>query len=615
MGLLFNARDLTHSFGARTLFRSLSFSVNDGERVALIGPNGAGKSTLMSLIQGSLAPDQGEVVRKSALKVGFLRQNPELDPESEILPAIVGLRPGEGIEDVEWERLANAEKWISRLELDPFVKQGTRVGELSGGWRKRIALARELSSEPDLLLLDEPTNHLDIESILWLENFLARVPFATLTVTHDLAFLQATSNRILELNPRFEGGLLSVNGDYGQYLETRASVLSAQERNEQVLENTLRRETEWIRRGAKARTTKQQARIKRHGELEDKLSEVSERNKKKTLDLGFQSSENSPKKLIEASEISLSYGGLKLFEKLSLRASPGLRLGIIGRNGSGKSSFLRVLLGSETPTSGRVTTADNLLVAYFDQNRTLLDLDATPTSYLAPKSEWVDFQGRKLHVRSYLERFLFASNQMELPIRQLSGGERARLSLAALMLEPCQVLVLDEPTNDLDRETLTVLQECLDSFEGALFLVSHDRYFLEQVCDRFLAFSPKNPGKTEWFSSIEQWEEWRALEVSTNAAANKEAAKSGDGKTPAAPKKLSYKDQREYEQMESKILTLESEVEQLSAELHNPATQKELKRLTELTDQLSKKQRELDHSYSRWAELEALVKGTAGAKT
>jgi len=496
LGLLSHVRALTHSFGARTLFKPLAFSVNDGELVALIGPNGAGKSTLMSLIQGALSPDQGEVVRKSGLKVGFLKQNPELDSESEILPAIIGLRPNELIEEVEWERLANAEKWISKLELDSFVKKGVKVGELSGGWRKRIALAKELSTEPDLLLLDEPTNHLDIESILWLENFLERVPFATLTVTHDLAFLQSTSNRILELNPRFEGGLLSVNGDYGLYLETRASVLSAQERNQQVLENTLRRETEWVRRGAKARTTKQQARIKRHGELEEKVSEVSERNKKKTLDLGFQSSENSPKKLIDANEISLSYGPLKLFEKLSLRAGPGLRLGIIGRNGSGKSSFLRVLLGREEPTSGRVTTADQLQVAYFDQNRTLLDLDATPTSYLAPKSEWVDFQGRKLHVRSYLERFLFAPNQMELPIRQLSGGERARLSLAALMLEPCQVLVLDEPTNDLDRETLTVLQECLDSFEGALLLVPHDRYFLEQVFDRFITFTAQLPGKT-----------------------------------------------------------------------------------------------------------------------
>ncbi|RYZ61877.1 MAG: ATP-binding cassette domain-containing protein, partial [Proteobacteria bacterium] len=288
-----------------------------------------------------------------------------------------------------------------------------------------------------------------------------------------------------------------------------------------------------------------------------------------------------------------------------------------GLSGSGKSSFLRVLLGNEEPTTGRVVRADNLLVSYFDQSRTLLDLEATPTSYLAPKSEWVDFQGRKLHVRSYLEKFLFASNQMEMPIRQLSGGERARLSLAALMLEPCQVLVLDEPTNDLDRETLTVLQECLESFEGALLLVSHDRFFLEQVCDRFLAFSPARPGQTEWFSSMEQWEDWRSDEVALGAQMAKDAAKKAqaDAKAAAnAPKKLSYNDQREYDQMEAKIQDLETSVEKLTAEVHNPETQKELKKLTELTGKLSKTQTELDQAYARWSVLEAMVKGIAANK-
>ena len=298
------------------------------------------------------------------------------------------------------------------------------IAELSGGWKKRVALARELVRGPDLLLLDEPTNHLDVESILWLEELIQNAPFAVLTITHDRLFLQRIADRIIELDRRNPGGLLSVKGDYTTYLDIKDQLLSSQERREVILKNTLRRETEWLRRGAKARTTKQQARIHRAGDLKNEVEELGYRNQSRSVRIDFQSTEKNPKKLLEAKAIAKSMGGRSLFQRVDLMLTPGKRLGLLGPNGCGKSTLIRVLLGSETPDAGEVFRSDQLSVAYFEQARDSLDPQQTLAKTLCPKGDHVDYRGGRVHIRSYLDRFLFDPGQSEMAVGKLSGGEQ-----------------------------------------------------------------------------------------------------------------------------------------------------------------------------------------------
>ncbi len=411
----------------------------------------------------------------------------------------------------------------------------TPVASLSGGWKKRVAIGRALARRPDLLLLDEPTNHLDVDGIEWLEALLSSrgAAFATITVTHDRLFLQRVTTRILELDRRNAGGLLSVAGDYATYVRVKAETMHAQERREVVLRNTLRRETEWLRRGPAARTTKQQARIERAGTLGDEVAELGRRNQTRTATLEFGAAEARPRRLIEARGIAKSYDGRTIFEGIDLRLGPGVRVGLLGPNGCGKSTLIRVLLGEEAPAAGTVMRADGLQVAYFQQSREALDPTLSLTDTLCPDGDHVSFRGARLHVRGYLERFLFTPEQMPMAVGKLSGGEQSRLLLAQLMLREAQLLVLDEPTNDLDLPTLAVLEESLTGFDGAVLLVTHDRYFLDQVATTILAFDtrPGAPRGVIPFASLGQWEAWRAETV----AAEKSAAAAGAAGSAGGP--------------------------------------------------------------------------------
>jgi len=604
-----SARALSHSFGARPLFEGVSFTLADGDRVGLIGPNGAGKSTLLKILAGQLAPDQGEISRRGGLRVAFLPQVPELNGATVREAVRAGLPDPE---HARWEDEARVDEWLSKMDLDPDAL----TAHLSGGWRKRVALARALVVDPDLLLLDEPTNHLDVESILWLERLLGNARFATVTVTHDRLFLQRVTNRILELDRRNAGGILDVAGDYATYVERKAEAMANQERREDTLKNTLRRETEWLRRGAKARSTKQEARIQRADALAVEVAGLQTRNRVSTVDLDFQAADASggggvtrPKRLIEARAITKRFGDRTIFSEINLFIGPRTRLGLLGPNGCGKSTLLRVLTGEDTPTTGTVIRADGLRVAYFDQNRDSLDPTRSVADTVCPDGDFVQFRGARQHRAGYLERFLFRSEQISQPVGRLSGGEQSRLVIARLMLQPANVLVLDEPTNDLDLQTLTVLEEALVGFDGAVLLVTHDRYFLDQVTTQILAFHtrPGEEGRVTSMVGLAQWEAWHTGQVASNRASQKKSVGSSSAATaPNKKKKLSYRDQQDLDTIEARILSAETRVSTLEAEIARPEVVTDANRLMELAAEISIGRAEVDRLYARWAELEAL---------
>ena len=604
MSVLIAARDLSHAFGARPLFTGVGLTLREGDHAGLIGPNGAGKSTLLKILSGAIAPDRGTVERRVGLRIATLAQTPDLPYRTAREAVHAGLPAGKR---VEWEDEARVDEWLNRIELEPEAA----VDTLSGGWRKRVALAQALVGDPELLLLDEPTNHLDLESILWLEKLLAGARFTTLTVTHDRLFLQRVTSRILELDRRNPNGLFEVAGDYATYVEKKAEAMAAQERREEKLENTLRRETEWLRRGAAARTTKQRARIERAGELAGEVAELGSRNRKTSIEVDFQArdrDEGRKRRLIEARGVGKRYGDKVVFEGVNLLITPRTRLGLLGPNGSGKSTLLRVLLGEEAATTGEVLRADQLAIAHFEQNRESLDPGRTLAETVCPEGDFVFVRGAPLHRNGYLERFAFRPEQMNQPVGSLSGGEQSRLLIARLMLEPANVLVLDEPTNDLDLTTLGVLEEALRDFDGAVLLVTHDRYFLDQVATELLAFHTRagELGRLTAVADLAQWETFHAEQTRPVASAAKPAAPASS-EPPRKRKKLSYSDQRDYDTIEARILAAEQRLGELSAECERPDVVSNAARLLELHGEMTALGAEVERLYARWAELEALV--------
>ena len=507
--ILLNTHKLEKSFSSRLLFRDVSFGINDNERIGLVGPNGAGKSTLLKIIFGQIEADGGQITFKKGLRLGFMEQTPVFKPKAELLDTIL-----EKCADKD-DYYAKAYELIAELDLSQF-REDQLISQLSGGWQKRVALARELILGPDLLFLDEPTNHLDITSILWLEEYLREAAFSVLMITHDRLFLQRVATRILDLDPRNPNYLLSVDGDYAQYVETKNHELAALERHERVQKNTLRRELEWLSRGAIARLKKQTARIKSAEKLIDDVDELQRKNQKKSVALDFGETDRAPKRLIEAKGIAKSYGDKFVFENLDLLITPKTRLALMGENGCGKSTLIKVLLGKEPADQGQVKMADGIVVSYFEQGRETLDFTKSIIKNICPDGDFVNFQGTPVHVRSYLDKFLFTGNKPEMPVSKLSGGEQARLRLAQIMLKTAQVLILDEPTNDLDADTLDVLENALNQFQGAVILVSHERYFLDAVSNQILAFPPKEFAERnlglQIFSDYFQWENWYSTE-------------------------------------------------------------------------------------------------------
>ncbi len=587
MSLLIQCKNISKSFGSRTLFEGVSISVFEKDRLGLIGVNGSGKTTLLKILAGYEKADTGEVVCRQRLKVGYVAQ--DSPPLSASLRTIL-------LEDLADDPRPDYEKEIA-LEMTlgkmGFTDIDVQGDSLSGGWRKRLEIARQLVKDPELLLLDEPTNHLDLESILWLEKFLKNAPFAYIAISHDRSFLSKVTKSTAELGSRFPQGLLQIDAPYDRFIDLRQDFLAGQKEREGSLRSKARREQEWLRSNPKARTTKSTARIQEAHELLSELSTLQERNREKTVSIDFFASERETRKLLSVHNLTYSYGAKALFEKLDFVLSPGTRMGLLGANGSGKSTLLKILCGELKPTQGTIKYADDLKIVYFDQDRFRLPKESTIRTALATHGDYVHYQGREMHVIGWAERFLFPPSLIDMPIDKLSGGERARLLIARLMLQPADLLLLDEPTNDLDIPTLEVLEESLLEFPGALVLITHDRTMLSRVSNTLLELGRNS--RPSFFSSFSQWEEDVARDVSQKSEA---AAQAKRASTSAKPK-ISWKETKELEEIEKTIPTLEMALKDLHEKLQG-ASQEDLRILCKSIDE---KQSLLDEAYARWHEL------------
>jgi len=608
MALLLSCQNIAKSYGVRPLFTGITMGLYEGERCGMFGPNGAGKSTFLKILAQREQPDEGTLESRRGVTVGYVAQEDKFTAETahdELFAALEDAR----IE--EHEKYTRVAIMLTKVGFDdPDVL----VATLSGGWRKRLALARELLRKPDLLLLDEPTNHLDLAGILWLEDLLKNSQFAYVVVTHDRYFLENVTNRVIEINRMYAEGYLSVPGTYTDFLDRREVVLAAQQKEQQSLQNKVRGEIEWLKRGPKARRTKAKSRIDDAHAMIDTLAEVKFRNNQdQSVEIEFSATERKTRKLIAAHSLIKSMGNRLLINKLNLVLSPGMKLGILGPNGSGKSTFLKLLTGDLTPDAGTIKKANDLRVVFFDQQRRELDKRELLKNALSPGSDSVLYNGQLVHVSSWAKRFLFRYEQLDRPVGELSGGEQARVLIARLMLTPADVLILDEPTNDLDIPSLEVLEESLLEFPGALLLVTHDRFMLDRVSTEIIGLD--GIGGHGMFADYDQYENWveaaattaklaqRAADAQKKAAANPAQPPKPD-KKPAG-KKLSFKEQKEFEMMEGTILAAEQEVQQWHAAMEDQNVMKDRTKFAEACDKMHLAQDRVSKLYRRWEELEA----------
>lgn len=576
---LITGQNLSKSYGSKDLFTLLSFSIPAFSRVALVGPNGAGKSTLLKIIARHEMPDEGQIVARKDLKVGFVPQHSSFDEQT---PKQIMLDMG-----------------ASEVRADTLISQfnlpDQPANSLSGGWQKRLDLALAILHEPDLLILDEPTNHLDIETIEWLEKWLKKQRRTLLFTSHDRHFLQEIATNVLELNSFYPDGIYAVEGDFETFLTRKEMILEQLKDYQTGLASKVRREEAWLRTTPQARTTKAKSRIDSADRLIEELHLLKRRTKQKKLHIEFTSSDRDTRKLLNAKNISKTFQGKKLFDKLDVLLTPGLKLGLVGPNGSGKSTLLKILAGEIESDSGTIKMIDGLKIVYFDQNRMRLPLHLTVKEALSPNSDMVTFQGRTMHVNSWGKKFFFLAEQMNLPLSHLSGGERARLTIAKLMLEPADILFLDEPTNDLDIETLEVLEESLETFPGAVVLITHDRTLMERTCDRLVALDIE----TYYCEDLHQYERMKKAPAKPTQEIAKTQVKT------AAPLKVSYKDKFEYDELSKKIPELEADIVSLHQKISETLLTQEL---SEFATELAHKEEELEKAILRWSELDDKIK-------
>jgi ABC transport system ATP-binding/permease protein len=600
MGVFLGFESLTKSYGPRPLFTGLTMDLSAGERVGLIGPNGSGKSTLLRLLAGLETPDAGTVALRRSTRLGYLPQEDRFEPGHTVEQVLLEALADSGLES--YERSTEVNIVMGKVGLaDPDQPADT----LSGGWRKRLAVARQLVRKPDLLLLDEPTNHLDLEGVLWLEALLKDAPFAYLLVSHDRYFLENATNQIVELNRVYPDGYFRVAGTYSTFLERREEFLDGQAAREKTLANRMRREAEWLRRGPAARTGKSSARIKEAGRLGEELSEVQYRNRQTgTVQIDFSATGRRTTKLLVAKDLARSAGGRTLFRGLSLTLSPGMKVGLLGPNGSGKSTLQRVIAGELPPEAGTIERAEGLRAVMFSQDRATLDRAAPLRKALTGTGDTVQFNGQSLHVTAWARRFLFRTEQLDLPVGDLSGGEQARVLIARLMLQPADVLLLDEPTNDLDIASLEVLEDSLAEFPGALILVTHDRYLLDRICTEILGLDGR--GGASSFADLAQWTaaQERPPETKTKPLAAKPVPKPPTEK----PKRLTHQEKQELAGMEAAILAAEEAVASREGEVQSAGNTSDHVRLHEACTALQEAQAAVERLYTRWAELEAKAK-------
>jgi len=629
---LLSFHNVSTAFGHHPLLEQVSFGVEAGERVCLIGRNGSGKSTLLKIAAGIVTPDAGEVRREVSTRIAYLSQEPELDEGGTVFENVAGGlgelrqvivdyhklvqllndpqtagdadldRMHELQEQLErrhgWQAQTRVEQVLTRLDLPADVP----VAQLSGGWKRRVALGRALVMEPDVLLLDEPTNHLDIEAIQWLEDMVAEYRGALLFVTHDRQFLARLATRIIELD---RGRLSEYPGDYANFQTKKAEQLATEATHNALFDKRLAEEERWIRKGIQARRTRNEGRVRALYALRNE--HAARRNVQGKARLALDSGERSGKLVVEAKNLSFAYEGKTIVRDLDLRVMRGDRIGLIGPNGVGKTTLLRLLLGQLPPDSGTLRQGTNLQIAYFDQTRAQLDPEARVVDCVGEGKETVTIGNQTKHVMGYLQDFLFPPERARSPVKSLSGGERARLLLAQLFSRPANVLVMDEPTNDLDIETLELLEELLLDYPGTLFLVSHDRAFLDNVVTSCLAFEGNGRVK-EYIGGYSDWLRQRSSTPAAHTAAPEKTtapAPKPEAKKPAG-KKLSYKDQRELDQLPALIEALEQEMLAVHAKLADPGIYKSDPIVSkQLGLRLKEIEIALHEANARWEVLEA----------
>lgn len=596
MSPLVSCEGIYKAHGSLELFRDLNLSIFKGDHIGLIGPNGTGKSTLLKIIAGKERPDKGEAIAQKMLRIGYVPQEShfqDISVKEVLLESFDSPTPTE-----EYEKELQIDILITRFG---FENPDQMASELSGGWKKRLEIARQLTRYPDLLLLDEPTNHLDLAGILWLEKFLLKQAPTYLVISHDRYFLENVTTKVVEINPTYPKGLFIAEGNYSTFLERREEFLSGQEEREKSLSSKVRREIEWLKQNPKARTTKSRSRIQEAGRLQNELNDIKTRNQKKlaSSDIDFTSTERETRKLLAAKNLQKSAQGRSLFSGVDLTLTPGLRLGLVGANGAGKSTLLKILAGQLQPDMGTIKVAEGAQIVLFDQHRETLPMNITLREALSPQGEWVNYHGRSIHVNGWCRRFLFSPGRLDLPISCLSGGERARILIARLMLKPADILLLDEPTNDLDITTLETLEESLSEFPGAVVLITHDRYLLEETCNLLLGFP--GDGTAAFIADYGQWETLlaeRPKQETTTTTQSKSIA------PQKAQVKLSYKEKKELEEMESRILATEEELAKCQLQVENPQISSDSQKLQEACAKLHEAEKKLSALYERWHELE-----------
>jgi len=616
-------------FGDQPLLDDADFAIEPGERVCLIGRNGTGKSSTMKLINGDIHPDRGEVQWAPDLVVSRLEQTLPEDNELTVEEVVaqglselktwideyqgLAARAGSGPELRQLENLEkriesrggwNVEQRVESMVTELGLPAGRRLSQLSGGWRRRVSLARALVNRPDLLLLDEPTNHLDLASIRWLEERVAGYPGSVLFITHDRAFLQKLATRIVELD---RGRVTSWPGDYDRYLRNKEQALEAEAARNRDLDKKLAREENWVRQGMKARRKRNEGRVRALQAMREERARRVKPRESPTIQV--EQAEQSGRKVIEARNVAHRFGDEPLIEGLSLKIMRGDRVGLVGNNGVGKTTLLRILLAEITPQEGTVKLGTGLEIGYFDQLRRSLDPEKTVAEIVADGREHVTVNGKERHVIGYLKGFLFSPKRARSPARTLSGGETNRLILAKLFTRPTNLLVLDEPTNDLDIETLEVLEQRLVEYPGTLIVVSHDRRFLDNVVTSVLVFEPGGRIK-EYIGGYSDWErKGRALRERDEPGRSAGGTKAS-GKRPArqrpAQGKLSYKDKRELEALPDRIETLENEVAALQEQVNDPGFyDRPYEEYESVLKTLQTRERELETAVDRWSELES----------
>jgi ATP-binding cassette subfamily F protein uup len=591
MGLIW-INNVSVSFGGPLLLDSVSLQIEEGERIGLLGRNGSGKSTLMKMLSGEIPTDQGEIIKNGEVRIAMLPQ----DVPDDLPGTVYDVVASGGREHLKVATV------ISRTGLD----ENTEFRFLSAGMKRRVLLARALVNDPDLLLLDEPTNHLDINAIIWLEEFLLKFEKTVMFVTHDRAFLQKIATRIVEID---RGSLISFSCDYGKYLERRQAMLTAEEKQWHDFGKKLSKEEAWVRQGVKARRTRNDGRVRALQQL--RQERARRREQAGVARIKIQEAQRSGRLVVNAEKISFAFGEKKIIENFSTTIIRGDKIGIIGPNGSGKTTLLKVLLGELQSQKGKIRLGTGIQIAYFDQFRARFDENKTLKDNIADGNDTVFIDGSPRHIIGYLQDFLFPPSQIMASVKSLSGGERNRLLLAKLFSTPSNLLVLDEPTNDLDTETLELLEARLLEYSGTILMVSHDRAFLNNVVTSTIVLEGKGILQ-EYIGGYDDWLRQRTESNETLPAVPKDE-KTKKERSAAGKRKLTYRETREREELPRKIEILEEEKQQLITKINSPEfyARTDTAQVIETNKRLESLERELDCAYQRWDELEELAAGNA----